>query len=78
MQNILSIKFRFVDVGNALEMWVALETFMIRSVNTYIYQCMDATKDFDSCNQGFGFVCCIHSNIMQVVVISYTTVSRNL
>lgn len=50
MQNILSIKFRFVDVGNALEMWVALETFMIRSVNTYIYQCMDATKDFDSCN----------------------------
>lgn len=28
MQNILSIKFRFVDVGNALEMWVALETFI--------------------------------------------------
>lgn len=50
MQNILSIKFRFVDVGNALEMLGSIRDFMIRSVNTYIYQCMDATKDFDSCN----------------------------
>lgn len=28
----------------------SIRDFMIRSVTTYIYQCMDATKDFDSCN----------------------------